>query len=280
MVTDFHTHVFPDKLAPHARKSLEARTKAVAMLLTPTVSATLEFARQSGVDRIVTLSIATSPAQQKNVNDFAASINGSEGGAVVAFGSVHPMAADAFEELDRVKALGLKGVKLHPFYQDFNADDETFFPLYEKIASLGLITVFHAGNDFAMPDRRFVQPPALAKALPYFNGAPVIAAHLGGDLSWDEVERFLVGKDIYFDTAFIAERCPAEQVLRIIRAHGANRVLLGSDLPWSSPLKEKAFIENIGLTENEISCVLNGTAETLLLRENKSAAVSARDIET
>ena len=50
-----------------------------------------------------------------NVNDFAAAINNSKD--IVAFGSVYPHSEDAFDELDRIKSLGLKGVKLHPDYQ-------------------------------------------------------------------------------------------------------------------------------------------------------------------
>jgi predicted TIM-barrel fold metal-dependent hydrolase len=259
VITDFHTHVFPGAVAPLARRSLE--TRALKMLISPTVTRTLEFERKSGVERIVALNIAVKPSRQKNVNDFAASVNG---GSVVAFGSAHPYAPDAFEELERIKALGLKGVKLHPFYQDFYADDEAVFPFYEKIASLGLITVFHAGRDFAMPNKELIQPQALAKALEHFDGAPVIAAHLGGDLSWDDVERRLVGENLYFDTAFTAGRCPAEQALRIIRSHGARRVLFGSDSPWSSPVKEKEFIENIGLTDEELSYVFYKNADYLL----------------
>ncbi|MDR1067325.1 MAG: amidohydrolase family protein [Clostridiales bacterium] len=261
MMTDFHTHIFPDELASHARKSLEARMLGAKMVILPTIENTLELERQNGIDRIVTLSIATKPSQQRNVNDFAASVNG---GPIMAFGSVHPKAPDAFEELERVKDLGLKGIKLHPFYQDFRVDDETFFPFYEKISSLGLITVFHAGLEFIMPNVEFIQPEALAKALKYFDGAPVIAAHLGGFLSWDEVERYLVGENVYFDTAYIAGRLPAEQALRIIRSHGANRVLFGTDMPWSSPAAEREFIEDIGLTDDELSYVLHRTADELL----------------
>lgn len=51
------------------------------------------------------------------------------------------------DELDRIKALGLKGVKLHPDYQRFLVDDPRCIPIYEKISRLGLITVFHTGLD-------------------------------------------------------------------------------------------------------------------------------------
>ena len=55
--------------------------------------------------------------------------------------------SDALTELERLKENGIKGVKLHPDYQDFYADDEKMLPIYEKIGSLNMITVFHCGTE-------------------------------------------------------------------------------------------------------------------------------------
>ena len=63
------------------------------------------------------------------------------------FGSVHPSHPDALKELERIHALGIKGIKFHPDYQYFFVDEERMFPIYEKCGKLGLIVVFHAGWD-------------------------------------------------------------------------------------------------------------------------------------
>jgi predicted TIM-barrel fold metal-dependent hydrolase len=72
------------------------------------------------VDISVVLNIATNARQQKSVNDFASSINNNRD--IISFGSVFPYSEDVFDELERIKELGLKGVKLHPDYQGFNVD--------------------------------------------------------------------------------------------------------------------------------------------------------------
>ena len=122
MLIDFHTHAFPDKIA---QRAIEKLSLASGGLIPQTNGGINSLKEQMSLDRVdisVVLSIATNPAQQKNVNDFASVINAED--SLFAFGSVHPDAPDALDELDRIKSLGLKGVKLHPEYQGFYADDE------------------------------------------------------------------------------------------------------------------------------------------------------------
>ncbi|MCL2670312.1 MAG: amidohydrolase, partial [Syntrophaceae bacterium] len=138
---DFHVHAFPDSLAPRAMSALTDHGGADPCS-DGTIADLERILERSGVDYGVLLSIATNGSQMRNVNDFAISQNG--GGRVIAFGSVYPFAAGALEELDRIAGAGLKGIKLHPDYQDFFVDDERLFPLYEKVSELGLILVFHA----------------------------------------------------------------------------------------------------------------------------------------
>ena len=129
MVIDFHTHAFPERIAKGAIEKLALASGG----LIPQTEGTLESLRcemqNDGVDLSVVLGIATNPAQQNNVNSFAAEINETEG--FMAFGSVHPDAPDAVCELERIKELGLKGIKLHPEYQSFFVDDEKMKPIYK-----------------------------------------------------------------------------------------------------------------------------------------------------
>ena len=118
-----------------------------------------------GVEKAVVLGIATNPRQQKNVNDFAASICSDR---LIAFGSVHPDAPDALEELHRIHALGLRGVKFHPEYQDFFVDEKRMLPIYELCDRLGLVVLFHAGVDIGYPNPVHCPPKRLAQVLSAF----------------------------------------------------------------------------------------------------------------
>ena len=198
MLIDFHTHCFPDKLAPRAIEKLSFVSGGLQPNTDGTVGGLRRSMAENGVDISVGLHIATNAHQQKNVNDFAASICAPD---IVSFGSVFPDSPDAMEELERIKELGLRGVKLHPDYQGFFVDDPKYKPLYRKISSLGLITVFHAGLDYGFAPPYHATPEHMVRALEWFD-SPVVAAHWGGIGCGEDVLRLLCGRDVYFDISF------------------------------------------------------------------------------
>lgn len=262
MIIDFHTHCFPEKIAAAALKKLSKASGNPEPFHAGSHNDLIAFLDSKGIDKAVVLNIATNPKQQKNVNDFASSLLEYE--SLIPFGSVHPDSPDAVEELYRIKEMGLKGVKFHPDYQNFFVDEERMFPLYKKISELGLITVFHAGVDIGVPGDVHCTPDRLANALPVFQSAPVVAAHMGGWLMWPQVLEKLVGLELYFDTSFSFNRMPPYWAHDIIKAHGAEKILLGSDMPWSATDNEIRFIDSLDLDENERELILSKNAEKLL----------------
>lgn len=262
-IIDFHTHCFPEKIAAKAIASLSRCSGDAIPLHAGTTGSLLERALAGGADGAVALNIATNPRQQESVNSFAIETN-NQFPALHAFGSVHPDSPDALEELTRIHEAGLKGVKLHPDYQHFFVDEDRMLPIYEKIAALGLITVFHAGVDIGYPDPVHCTPERLAHILPAFGDAPVVAAHMGGYLCWKDVLHFLAGKALYFDTAFSFSRMPPDWARAIIRAHGAKKILLGSDMPWSDTGNEIRFVKSLGFPPEETEQMLGGNACRLL----------------
>lgn len=248
MLIDFHTHCFPDKIANAAIDKLSFASGGLHPHTDGTVSGLLSSMEQNDVDMSVVLNIATNGSQQKNVNDFAASINGKNN--IISFGSIYPMADDALDELDRIKSLGLKGVKLHPDYQGFFVDDEKLKPLYKKISSLGLITIFHAGFDYGFPPPYGATPDKMAKALMWFD-SPVVAAHWGGVSCGDDVIKYLAGCDIYFDTSFGYGTMPRYHALKIIEKHGTDKILFGTDTPWHTAKMELRLLNTLNLSQTE-----------------------------
>ena len=120
---------------------------------------------------------------------------------------------------DRLKAAGIKGIKLHPDYQGFFVDEKRMLPIYKKISELGFITVFHAGVDIGFPEPVHCTPTMLLRVLDAFGDAPVVAAHFGGYLLWKEVYDVLCGTDIYLDTAFSSGKMPPRYAKEIIDKH-------------------------------------------------------------
>ncbi len=262
MIIDFHTHCFPERIANKAINTLSSCSGAEVAHHEGSDASLAATIKSFGADMAVVLNIATNPRQQKSVNDYAIRINAQNG--LIAFGSVHPESPDALDELERLHAAGIKGIKLHPDYQHFFVDEERLFPIYDKAAELGLITIFHAGVDIGIPDPVHCTPQTLASVLPRFKGAPVVAAHFGGYMKRDQTMQHLIGKDVYFDTSYSYSRFPPLWAKEIIEKHGAKKILLGSDMPWSRTDYEINYIKSLGLGEEDLDLILGGNAQRLL----------------
>ncbi len=263
---DFHTHIFPDAVAPKAISSLQAGTLRVeGISVPPHTDGTLTGLRASmqanGVSTSVVLPIATKPSQTPSINRFASSV---QQDGTLSFYSLHPMQEDREAVLEEIAAMGGKGIKLHPEFQYANVDSPEMLCILKKAAELHLIVVLHAGKDIGMPPPVHCTPMQLARALDAVPDVCIVAAHMGGWRMWDEVERYLVGRSLYFDTAFVADHLPKEQYLRIIRNHGVNRILFGSDSPWETPAHTLEGLKALQLTPAEMQQITYENAAHLL----------------
>jgi len=262
MIIDFHAHCFPDAIAARALPKLAAHGGVREPAFDGTAAGLLATMDGAGIDRCVVANIATNPGQQRAVNDFAISLL--ENKRLIPFGSVHPASPGALDELRRLKDAGIKGIKLHPDYQEFFPDEPRVFPIYREAARLGLVTLFHAGVDIGLCNPVRATPARLADALPRFEGAPVVAAHFGGYIIWREVVDHLCGRDIYFDTSYCARKMPPPWAKEIIQAHGTQRILFGTDLPWVDPLDEIEFVRLVSADGVMAKEILGGNAARLL----------------
>ena len=102
MLIDFHTHAFPERIAAKAVAKLAHQAGGLFPQTDGTLASLKEEMGRDGVDISVVHSIATSPKQQTNVNNYAIEMDRDP--AIVAFGSVHPDAPDVLDELERISA--------------------------------------------------------------------------------------------------------------------------------------------------------------------------------
>ena len=177
---------------------------------------------------------------------------------------MHPDSEDIFEELERLREAGIRGIKFHPDYQDFFCDEERMIPVYERIAKLGFITVFHCGLDMGLPYPVHCSAERLSTILPAFGGAPVVAAHFGGLSDCENTMTYLCGRDVYLDTAYCYGTLPPAAAREIIKLHGADKILMASDAPWNDPADSIALVKIIAADEESEKKILGGNAEKLL----------------
>jgi uncharacterized protein len=262
MLIDFHTHIFPDELAPKALATLLAN---IDNLYHPVTNATKDdlLAKMDawGIDVSVVQPVITKQSQMEKTNLWAKSICSDR---LVSFGGIFPHTDDYKRDIDFVADLGLKGLKFHAEYQNFSIDDKHMLKIYDYAMGKGLIILHHAGIDPGMPEPYKSSPKQFANIVDAMQGGVLVAAHLGGHAQWDDVEKYLMGKNIYLDTAMGFDYYSTEQFLRIVQAHGAEKILFASDSPWSNAKKEAETIRKLPLTAREIELILGLNAKRIL----------------
>ncbi len=261
MIIDFHVHAFHAKVAEKAVSIIE-RESGVKPQTRGLVSQLVYRMDEWGIERACLMSVATKPSQQRVINDWAANL-GSE--RLLPFGAVYPSADDAADEALRVKQLGLYGIKLHPDDQDFMIDEPALDGFYSALEELGLPVLFHAGWDCSSPELIHCTPERAVKMLKRHPKMRVILAHLGGNDLWESVLENLAGLDgeLYFDTSYTG-KCSDRLMTQIIKKHGAERILFGSDCPWESAAKMAEKLLRLKLTDRERELIMGINAERLL----------------
>ena len=79
----------------------------------------------------------------------------------------------------------------------------------------------------------------------------IILAHMGGLKEQDMVREYLVGRDVYLDTAAVKLTLSREELMKTIRAHGIDKILFGTDNPWGDQEEYVELINGLPLTEEE-----------------------------
>ncbi|NLG83796.1 MAG: amidohydrolase family protein [Firmicutes bacterium] len=272
MIIDFHTHCFPDEIAVYAVPKLAGMApEGIRAFLDGRLTSLLASMEKAGIAVCVVQHIATKPKQEKTINTWAAKIQTELGpGKIYSFRTIHPETPDWRGEIKRLLDLGLKGVKFHPDYQNFFVDEKRLFPLYEELCREKLPVLFHSGVDIGLPEPCHCEPARLRKVIETFPEGKWIAAHMGGWQRWDEVERYLLGLRIYMDTSYCLPHIGKERMVRLIREHGAGRILFGSDSPWADQREAVEEIVGLALSPEEKEQILGKNAAVLLeLRSSK-----------
>jgi hypothetical protein len=259
MLIDFHTHFFPDKIAKDSCDKLADKAKIVYHG-DGTLGGLASFMKEDGVDISVNQPVATKPEQVQSINRKMAEINRTNK-SVVCFGAMHPGFEGIEEEIEFLRLSGIKGIKLHPEYQQFSPEEKRMAKLYEACADNNIAILFHAGIDIGY-DTVHCLPKGAAELLK-IKGLTVIFAHMGAYRLWDDVEKLLVGKKCYFDTAYCNEM-NNDQLKRMILNHGSDKILFGSDFPWERASVMKNKIDALGLYQSDLDNIYFKNAEKLL----------------
>lgn len=277
MVIDFHTHTYPDKIAAKTVELLAGRSGT-----NPHSDGTFvgleENMEKRHVDMSVILPVATSAKQYRHINELAAAENEEfDKTHIWSFGGIHPDNENYKEILRDIADKGLKGIKLHPDYQGAFFNDIRYKRIISYATELGLIVVTHAGQDIGLPDVVHCTPAMAEEVLDEVKPDKLVLAHMGGWQMWQEVLDRLCGRDVYLDTAFsygdidyrndVPHRfrlMDSDMFRAIVDRHGSDRILFGTDSPWSDQEQSVRDIEALGLGSDDEKNIFESNARRLL----------------
>jgi len=275
MVIDFHTHVYPDKIAEKTIDALMRSAPDVNVYTKGTINSLLESMKKAGIDKSVILPVATRKGQFDTINRVASEIN-KKYDQLVSFGGIHPDDDNIENKLLFLKETGFKGIKIHPDYTQTFIDDERYIKIITECAKLGLTVVTHAGVDPAFdvihcpPEKaRLVLDKVTSLTKP--EKPFLVFAHLGGIYCHKDVLKYLMGTNCYIDIscsfASLGSYCDTtdKEVVEVIKGHGADKILFATDSPWNhqGEYLEK-FKSMSGLSDIEKEMILCKNAQKLL----------------
>lgn len=231
-IIDFHTHVFPDRIAKQAIERLAEESGEYQPLTDGTLKGLLGSMDRAGIDASVVANIATRPAQMLPILEFCRHIRSDR---VVPTVSFHPdnAAADVEKMLSDAAGEGIRGVKLHPMYQDFAIDDRRMFPFYQMIGHFGLFVVFHTGLDVAFPGSMLADVERVKRLAEEFRELTIVATHVGGWRQWDRAGLLGACPNVYTETSMCLTEMTDGRFVALLEHFDEDRVLFGSDSPWT-----------------------------------------------
>ena len=218
----------------------------------------------SDVDVSCVCMIATKPDQVESILKWCQAVHSDR---IEPMPSIHPDTPRPDKCVRKIAQARFAGIKLHPMYQSFAADEPRLDPIYAAAAEAGLLVEVHCGRDIAFPpDDDRAAPVRFRRVIERHPGLKLLCTHMGGWKMWDEVERDLLGADVFFETSFsLGEHgADGERIANMIRRHGVERVMFGTDWPWAAQREELERVKSLPLRKGELRQVLSTNAARLL----------------
>ncbi len=267
MIIDFHTHVFPDKIAEKTINAL-ANSANNQPYTDGTVNGLLKAMERACSDISIALPVLTKPTQFESVSNFAISINErfkNEKRKIISFGGMHPDCDNVYSKLKFLKDNGIKGIKIHPDYQNTFIDDSRYINILECAKELDLIVVTHSGVDDGYKGLPVKCPPQkVRKVIESVDHKKFVLGHYGAHKQWQETLDLLCDLDVFFDTAYTLHEIDEKTFKEILLKHGANKILFATDCPWRDIKDDLEILKSFNLSQDVMNKILYKNALELL----------------
>jgi predicted TIM-barrel fold metal-dependent hydrolase len=257
VIIDAHNHVWPDHVAA---KALGGNIPDMPLFGDGTVAGLSAAQSEAGIDYSVCLAIANTPKQLETANTFVGSLDRTK---FIPFGTIHPDVSPE-DNLAVLRANGMRGVKLHPVFQNFRLDDPALFDVLGALEG-EFPVIAHVGEGGG-GDGSTCTPAMLRKMAKAFPKLDLIACHFGGYHRQAEAAEEVLGLPVMLDTSWPPSVASLDKdaVREVIRRHGVERIVFASDWPTASPAAEVAAIRDLGLDDDETDAILGNNLARVL----------------
>ncbi len=245
-IIDFHTHYYPDKIVERA---LKAAVDFIKPQTDGTRKGLIASMAQNNIQYSVALPIVSSVENTLSVNSWAANENHDE---ICMLGSVHIDDPNYKQTLEFIQKNNMRGIKLHPEYQNFIFNDCRMDKIFQKCVELDLFVITHCGFDIMYKPPYKCTPAMVRDVKTRFPELKLIGAHLGGMRDYENVAKELIGQPIYLDLSFMTEENIEFKLLEsLVKKHDQNYLLFGSDSPWCNPKKVIDLVNNFDISDDD-----------------------------
>ena len=267
MIIDFHTHIFPDKIA---QKTIDALANSANNIpyTDGTVQGMLDAMDRANADICITLPVLTKASQFDSVLNFALSVNDRFEGCskrLISFAGMHPLCEDVESKMLEIKNKGIKGIKIHPDYQSTFIDDDNYKNILLLAKKYDLIVVTHSGVDDGYKGQPIrCTPERVRDVIKEIDHSKFVLGHYGAHKQWGEVLDILAGENVYFDTAYSLHEISEKNFKDILYKHGDDRVLFATDCPWRDIKDDLKILRSYNLGRETEEKILYKNAIKLL----------------
>jgi predicted TIM-barrel fold metal-dependent hydrolase len=247
---DMHTHVEADD---HGHLSLDDELMDASaayfradQLRTPTLDQIADHYRARSMAAVVfTVDAATATGHRALSSEDIAVGAARNNDVLVPFGSVDPLQREA--SVSRARSLvteyGVRGIKLHPSLQGFAPNDPAVYPLYDTLAELGAVVLFHTGQTgigAGLPGGRGIKlrysdPMLIDDVAADFPSLSIVMAHPG--VPWTDAAMSIATHkaNVSMDLSGWLPKYFPPQLVRQLGTLLQRKVLFGSDFPVLTP---------------------------------------------
>ncbi len=254
-IIDAHAHIYPQKIAEKATAAIGTFYDINMEMPAGTAERLIEKGSAAGVTGYLVHSVATKASQVKSINDFiiAETLKYRE---FIGFMTLHQdmTEEEIYNEIDRCKQAGLKGIKLHPDFQKFYIDGEEAQKFYNVLTMINgkFPILFHTGDN----RYEYSRPERLARIAAKYKNLYFIGAHFGGYRCWDSVEVYEGLDNVYFDTSSSLPFITPEFADGLISKLGSEKFFFGDDFPMWDIKNELERFNKLKLTARERENIL------------------------